>query len=102
MPFADKTATILSINAFLGALYVISSYLIWFELDKWSRWNIASLWNPILVQPYHIPNTPQVLMPIFPLWNVPFILFVIMLAVNVFYLLKLHGSKQAKIIPATL
>jgi hypothetical protein len=83
-------------NIALSLLYVISSYLIWTDVSQWSKWNTASIWSPLLITAYHIPNTPQVQMPVGPAWNLPFILFWVMLAVNLFFIVKLQKSKQTK------
>ncbi len=90
----------LSVNAVLGLSYVISSYWIWAEVDKWSKWNIASIWTPISIIPYRIPNTAQVQMPILPLWNFPFMLFCVILAVNLYFILRLQKTKQTKQTPS--
>jgi hypothetical protein len=83
-------------NIVLSFLYVISSYLIWTDVNRWSKWNIASIWSPIQITAYHIPDTPQVQMPVGPEWNLPFILFWVMLAINLFFIVKLQKSKQTK------
>jgi hypothetical protein len=84
------------VNALLGLFYVISSYWIWAEINKWVKWNIASNWTPILIYPYRIPNTPQVQMALSPLWNFPFILFLVIIGVNVYFIIRLQRSKETK------
>jgi hypothetical protein len=89
-----------SVNVFLGLLYVISSYWIWAEVNKWVKWNIAANWTPILIFPYPIPDTTQIQMAIFPLWNVPFILFCVILAINIFFIFSLQRNKVTKQTPS--
>jgi hypothetical protein len=84
---------VISANILLGILYVISSYYLWAEVKNWSKWNIASVWSPILIMPHRIPNTPQVQMAIGPAWNLPFILFWVMLAVNLYFYLSHKANK---------
>ena len=84
------------INIFLSLLFVMSSYFIWTEVNQWSAWNVASKWSPILITAYHIPDTPQVQMPMGPLWNFPFILFWVILVVNLYYIVTLQRSKETK------
>lgn len=84
------------VNALLGLLYVISSYVLWMDINQWSNWNIASDWSPILITPHRIPNVPTVQMPILSLWNIPFILFWVILAVNLYFIIKLQRSKETK------
>jgi hypothetical protein len=43
-----KHKVMLLVNALLGLLYVVSSYWIWAEVEKWFKWNIASNWTPFL------------------------------------------------------
>jgi hypothetical protein len=83
-------------NIVLSLLYVVSSYVIWMDLNQWRNWNIASNWSPILITPYRIPDTPTVQMPVFPLLNFPFILFWVILAVNLYFIVKLQKSKETK------
>jgi hypothetical protein len=80
-------------NIALSLLFVLSNYFIWTNLNQWTRWNIASIWSPILIEAYRIPDMSTVQMPVGPLWNVPFLLFWIMLAVNLYFILKLQRSK---------
>jgi hypothetical protein len=95
-----KHKVMLLVNALLGLFYVVSSYWIWAELDKWVKWNIATNWTPILIYPYRIPNTSQIQMPISPLWNVPFILFCVIFGVNVYFIVSLQRSKENKQTPS--
>ena len=83
-------------NVMLALLYVVSSYIIYVDINQWSKWNIASIWTPILVTPYHIPNTPQVQMPVGSAWNLPFMLFWVILAVNLYFIIKLQKSKETQ------
>ena len=93
---SKQSKLMIIVNALMGLLYVVSSSWIWTEVDKWVKWNIASDWTPLIIYPYHIPNTPQVLMPIFPLWNFPFIIFCVTLAVNLYFIVRLQRSKETK------
>jgi hypothetical protein len=84
----------LSVNGVLGLLYVLSNYWIGSELSKWSSWNVGSNWTPFLILPYRIPNTPQVQMALTAIWNFPFIIFLITLAVNLYYIISLQRAKR--------
>jgi hypothetical protein len=88
-------------NVLVGLLFVLSSYFIWAEVNRWSVWNIASKWSPILITAYRIPNAPTVLMPVGPLLNFPFILFWVMFAVNLYFIIRLQRSKETKSNPKT-
>ncbi len=80
-------------NGLVSLLFVLSSYFIWSNVNQWSRWNIASIWSPILIEAYRVPDLPTVQMPVGPEWNFPFMLFWVMLAVNLYFILKLQRTK---------
>ena len=83
-------------DVLVGLLFVLSNYFIWVEVGRWTVWNIASKWSPILITAYRIPNAPTVLMPVGPLLNLPFILFWVMFAVNLYFIIRLQRSKETK------
>jgi hypothetical protein len=85
---------IILINILLSLIYAVSSYLIWEEVNKWSNWNIVSVWTPIFINPYRIPDTPQVTMPINPIWNFPFILFWVIFTTNLYFIIRLQRNKE--------
>lgn len=82
-------------NIALSLLYVLSSYFLWIDVNQWIKWNIASVWSPILITAYRIPVAPTVQMPVGPAYNVPFMLFWVMLAANLYFMLKIAKSKSA-------
>lgn len=90
----------LSVNALLGLLYVISSYYIWVEVNKWTVWKVGSNWSPILIYPIRNPDLPQVQTIILPLWNLPFILLWVILGVNVYFIIRLQRNKETKPTPS--
>jgi hypothetical protein len=95
-----KFKPMIMVNAFLGLFYVVSSYWIWAEINKWVKWNIAINWTPFLVYPYRNPDLPQIQMPTLPLWNFPFILFLVIIGVNVYFIVRLQKNRETK--PAEL
>jgi hypothetical protein len=80
-------------NIALSLVFVLSNYSIWANVNKWTHWNIASTWSPIRIEAYRIPDMPTVLMPVGPLWNLPFLLFWVMLIVNLYVIFKMQKSK---------
>jgi hypothetical protein len=78
-------------NIALSLLYVLSSYFLWIDVNQWTKSNIASVWSPFLI--YRIPVAPTVQMPVGPAYNVPFMLFWVMLAVNLYFILKIAKVK---------
>jgi hypothetical protein len=89
---------VISANILLGVFFAVSSYYLWAEVNQWSKWNTASVWSPLLITAHRIPGTPQVQMPVGPAWNLPFILFWVMLAANLYFIVKFQKSKQNKIL----
>ena len=81
-------------NVLLCLSFIGSSLSIWIQINRWSEMNIATIWDPIFITPYRIPNTPQVQMPVFPLLNAPFILFWLGLAVNLYFIVALQRSRE--------
>ncbi len=77
------------VNVIIAVFFVVSNYYVWFNVNKWNGMNIASIWDLFSITPYRIPNTPQVQMPINPLLNVPFMLFWVVIAVNLYFIIKL-------------
>jgi hypothetical protein len=81
-------------NIVLCLLYVLSSYFLWIDVNQWTKWNIASVWSPFLITAYRIPNAPTVEMPVGPAYNVPFMLFLVMLGANLYFILKIAQQKH--------
>ncbi|MGD6807043.1 MAG: hypothetical protein ACQCN4_08805 [Candidatus Bathyarchaeia archaeon] len=81
-------------NIALSLLYFLSSLFLWTDINQWTAWNIASVWSPILITAYRIPEAPTVQMPIGPAYNIPFMLFCVMFAVNLYFILKIAKSKS--------
>lgn len=83
-------------DALLGLLYVISNYAVWFNVNQWANSNIASNWSPLLVTPSNVANNAPVEITFSSLWNIPFTLFWVIVAINIFFIVKLR-SKEPKI-----
>jgi hypothetical protein len=92
----DSKKLMVKINVLLGLLYGVSSYVLWMSVNQWVDWNVASNWSPLLITPYRIPDLPTVEMPLSSLLNIPFVLFWIMFALNLYFLFRLQRSKETK------
>ncbi|PVX24302.1 MAG: hypothetical protein CW691_08090 [Candidatus Bathyarchaeum sp.] len=73
---------IILVNALLSLAYVISSYILWEELNFWYYWSHQSKWTPFWVYPHRIPNLRELERPIQPMLNLPFIIFCIIIITN--------------------
>jgi hypothetical protein len=82
------------LNAALGLIYAVSSYLIWLEVNNWSSWEIVSFWSPFLVTPQRLPDVPQVQTPVSMLFNVPFVVFWVMLTINLYVIWSLKRQRK--------
>ena len=70
------------VNVLLSLVYVFSSYNFWEELNNWADWNMQSTWTPFYVYPHRILNLPTVEMPVQKMFNLPFIIFWVIIVTN--------------------
>ena len=90
-------------NCLLGLLYVVSNYVLWNIITgaSWTYYGAVATWSPLYVTPTYYPPIPQrqywvgFSMPA-PLLNTPFILFWVMFAMNLFFIIKLGRNKETK------
>jgi hypothetical protein len=71
------------INLLLATVYVISSVQLWEEMNNWYEYNMQSTWTPFYVYPHRIPGLSTVLMSVSPILNLPFIIFLAIIAINI-------------------
>src|SRR4030042_6037796 len=79
------------IDALLGLLFVYSSFSLWDHLNLWVDMGYGeAIWSPLVITVdtgmlfrYEIPNSP-------------FILFWVVLAVNLFFIIMLGRNKETK------
>lgn len=70
------------INLLLAVVYILSSVQLWEELNNWYDYNMQSTWTPFYVYPHRISGLPTVAMPVFAMLNLPFIIFLAIIAIN--------------------
>jgi hypothetical protein len=75
------------INLLLTAVYIISSVQLWEEMNNWYDYNMQSTWTPFYVYPHRISGLPTVMMPVPPMLNLPFIIFLVSIITNLVLLL---------------
>ena len=78
--------TLFLVNVLLALAYVFCSINFWEQLNNWKEWNMQSTWTTFYVYPYRIPGMSTVLMPVPPMLNLPFIIFLASLIINFFIL----------------
>jgi hypothetical protein len=91
-----KAKVMILVNVLLSLLYVYSSYEVWNNVNNWSNDNVASNWAPTLISPHFISSVIIPPMVYTSLVNTPFILFWIIFAVNLYFILELQRSKETK------
>jgi hypothetical protein len=79
-------------NVVLGLLYVFSSLYLWDRVNSWLGGGSGSMWSAFqitLSENWHM-------VPITPIPNFPFWLFWVTIAINIYFIIKLQSSKEAK------
>jgi hypothetical protein len=98
-----KLILMIAVNVVLALLYVISSYALWNSISGWSYWEATASWSPLYVTPTYnqimgsrayftsasIPIPMQLL-------NIPFLLFLVISATNLSFIVWLYRSKEKK------
>jgi hypothetical protein len=88
-------------NFMLSLLYVISDYVLWSIIggESWSYYGAVASWSPLYVTPVYPmitgsrPYNFSFSTPV-PLLNIPFLLFLVMFATNLYFIIKI--SKESK------
>ena len=80
------------VNIVLGLFYLYSNVFVWNYFNQWDGTGYRIVWSPIFITPHTISEMglPSGL---HSLPNVPFFLFWVILAINLFFIIKLGGSK---------
>jgi hypothetical protein len=67
-----------------------------YTVDNWSNWCIGTSWTPIFITANLNPNTfhPPGVYP--NILNISFLLFWVILAVNLYFIISLQKSKETK------
>jgi hypothetical protein len=85
-------------NIFLGLLFVYANYALWDSVNAEYPYLIASHWSPLgIVAPHYIlnDNTIAMVQTAFLYWNTPFWIFFLLMAVNLYFVIKLARTKES-------
>ena len=74
---------VIFVNSLLAVVYVFSSFHFWQEMNNWYDYNMQSTWTPFYVHNHRIPGMSTVEMPVPPMLNLPFIIFVATIITNI-------------------
>ena len=79
-------------NVVLGLVYVASTFVLWRDIGGWVNDGDVS-WSPLFITPLQGPYFlgPPVRV---PLVNIPFLLFLVIFAVNLYFIVKLGRNKE--------
>lgn len=88
------------VNVVLGLLYVVSTFVLWRGIGEWVSDGDAS-WSPLYITPlqgmYFMGPPIRV-----PLLNIPLLLFMVMFAVNLFFIIRLGRNKASSVAYASI
>ena len=90
-----KLILMIAVNVVLALLYVVSSYALWSSINEWSNLNVKANWSPLYVTPIPIGSLSYFIAPT-QLLNTPFLLFWVMFATNLSFVVWLYRSKEIK------
>jgi hypothetical protein len=82
-------------NVVLGLLYVFSSLYLWDRVNSWLGGGSGSMWSAFQITLYPLSENWH-MVPITPIPNFPFWLFWVTIAINIYFIIKLQSSKEAK------
>jgi hypothetical protein len=74
---------VIFINLLLAVVYILSSIQLWEEMNNWYDYNMQSTWSPFYVYPHRIQGMSTVTMVVPTMLNLPFIIFLASIAINI-------------------
>jgi hypothetical protein len=88
----------IAVNVVLALLYVVSSYALWSSINEWSNLNVKANWSPLYVTPIPVGSLAYYVGSTIPmqLLNIPFLLFLVIFATNLSFIVWLYRSKEKK------
>jgi hypothetical protein len=80
-------------NLVLSLLYVLSSLYLWDVVNRWLGGGSGSMWSAFYITLYPLSENWH-MVPIVPVVNVPFWLFWVTIAINMYFIIKLQKSSK--------
>jgi hypothetical protein len=90
------------VNVLLLVLFVFSSYMLWNKVTEWMTNDAYAIWSPLYITPFWVRESYFYIYPDGttsrppPQLNTPFILFLVMFALNLLFIIKLGRGKETK------
>jgi hypothetical protein len=85
-------------NILLGVLFVYANYALWDQVNAEYPYLIASHWSPLgIVAPHYIlnDNSIAIVQRLYSYFNYPFWIFFVLMAVNLYFIIKIAKTKAA-------
>jgi hypothetical protein len=87
----------ISVNVLLSLLFIVSNYVLWGIIvgANWSYYGAVASWSPLFVTPTYpnIVQRPYLMPQPEPLPNVPFYVFWVVMAVDIYFMIRLERGK---------
>jgi hypothetical protein len=84
-------------NLLFGLMYAFSSFQLWDYVNSWLHISIASRWSAFNVHFTFVGSgMPPPMAKFYDQLNAPFILFWVILAINLYFIFRLQRSKETK------
>jgi hypothetical protein len=83
------------VNALLGLLYAFFSFSLWDDVNRLFNLGYGTQWSVLKVTAFPIAESIH-MVPVQQMNNIPFWIFWIMFAANLYFIIKLERSKEEK------
>jgi hypothetical protein len=99
VPMAKLVSYTIIVNVILGLFYLYSSIMALIWVTGWSSIGYTPKWSPFFIT-LHRSSTISPVQPYTPsLLNTPFLLFWVILAANLYFIIRLQKSRETKQTP---
>ena len=83
------------VNSLLGLLYAFFSFSLWEDVNRLFNIGYGTQWSALKVTAFPIAESIH-MVPVQQMSNIPFWIFWIMLAANLYFIIKLERNREAK------
>ena len=86
---------VILVNALLGLLYAFFSFSLWEDVNRLFNVGYGTQWSALKVTAFPIAESIH-MVPVQQMNNIPFWIFWIMLAANLYFIIKLERNREEK------
>jgi hypothetical protein len=83
------------VDALLGLLYAFFSFSLWGDVNRLFNFGYGTQWSALKVTAFPIAESIH-MVPVQQMNNIPFWIFWIMLAANLYFIIKLERNREVK------